>query len=59
MVSLNYNGTELQDQSSSRRWNRAWAGATVTAAQSGNYIVITESVTDWYGSGTLILTWSR
>ena len=55
MVSLNYNGTELQDQSSfSQVESGLGAGATVTAAQSGNYIVITESVTDWYGSGTLI-----
>jgi rhamnogalacturonan endolyase len=55
MVSLNYNGTELQDQSSfSQVESGLGAGATITAAQSGNYIVITESVTDWYGSGTLI-----
>ena len=55
MTSLNYNGTELQDQSSfSQVESGLGAGATVTATQTGNYIVITESVTDWYGSGTLI-----
>jgi rhamnogalacturonan endolyase len=55
MVSLNYNGTELQDQSSfSQVESGLGSGATVTATQTGNYIIISESVTDWYGSGTLI-----
>jgi rhamnogalacturonan endolyase len=54
MTSLNYNGTELQDQSSfSQVESGLGSGASVTADQTGNYIVITESVTDWYGSGTL------
>ena len=54
MTSLNYNGTELQDQSSfSQVESGLGSGASVTAYQTGNYIVITESVTDWYGSGTL------
>jgi rhamnogalacturonan endolyase len=54
MTSLNYNGVELQDQSSfSQVESGLGSGASVTAYQSGNYIVITESVTDWYGSGTL------
>jgi rhamnogalacturonan endolyase len=54
MTSLNYNGVEMQDQSSfSQVESGLGSGATVTAAQAGNYIVITESVTDWYGSGTL------
>jgi rhamnogalacturonan endolyase len=54
MTSLNYNGVEMQDQSSfSQVESGLGSGATVTAAQTGNYIVITESVTDWYGSGTL------
>jgi rhamnogalacturonan endolyase len=54
MTSLNYNGVELQDQSSfSQVESGLGSGASVTAFQTGNYIVITESVTDWYGSGTL------
>ena len=54
MTSLNYNGVEMQDQSSfSQVESGLGSGATVTAAQTGDYIVITESVTDWYGSGTL------
>jgi rhamnogalacturonan endolyase len=54
MTSLNYNGTELQDQSSfSQVESGLGSGASVTADQTGDYIVITESVTDWYGSGTL------
>jgi rhamnogalacturonan endolyase len=54
MTSLNYNGVEMQDQSSfSQVESGLGSGASVTAAQTGNYIVITESVTDWYGSGTL------
>ena len=54
MTSLNYNGTELQDQSSfSQVESGLGSGASVTARQTGNYIVITESVTNWYGSGTL------
>jgi rhamnogalacturonan endolyase len=54
MTSLNYNGVELQDQSSfSQVESGLGSGASVTAVQTGNYILITESVTDWYGSGTL------
>jgi rhamnogalacturonan endolyase len=54
MTSLNYNGVELQDQSSfSQVESGLGSGASVTVSQTGNYIVITESVTDWYGSGTL------
>jgi rhamnogalacturonan endolyase len=54
MTSLNYNGTELQDQSSfSQVESGLGSGAAVSAYQTGNYIVITESVTNWYGSGTL------
>jgi rhamnogalacturonan endolyase len=55
MTSLNYNGTELQDQSSfSQVESGLGTGASVTAAQSGDYIIIRESVTNWYGSGTLV-----
>jgi rhamnogalacturonan endolyase len=54
MTSLNYNGTELQDQSSfSQVESGLGVGASVTAYQTGDYIVITESVNNWYGSGTL------
>ncbi|MGH3168602.1 MAG: rhamnogalacturonan lyase B N-terminal domain-containing protein, partial [Trebonia sp.] len=54
MTSLNYNGTELQDQSSfSQVESGLGSGASVTVNQTGNSIVVTESVTDWYGSGTL------
>jgi rhamnogalacturonan endolyase len=54
MTSLNYNGVELQDQSSfSQVESGLGSGASVTVSQTGDYIVITESVTDWYGSGTL------
>ena len=54
MTSLNYNGTELQDQSSfSQVESGLGSGAAVSAYQTGNYIVITASVTNWYGSGTL------
>jgi len=50
MVSLNLGGTELQDQNSfSQVESGLGAGATVTATQTGNYIIISESVTDWYG----------
>lgn len=54
MTSLNYNGVELQDQSSfSQVESGLGSGATVTAAQNGNHIVIAAQVTNWYGSGTL------
>jgi rhamnogalacturonan endolyase len=53
MTSLNYNGTELQDLSSFSQVESGLGAATVTASRSGNFIVITASVTDWYGSGTL------
>ncbi len=54
MTSFNYNGTEMQDQTSfSQVESGLGDGATVTAEQTGDYIIITESVTDWYGSGTL------
>jgi rhamnogalacturonan endolyase len=54
MTSFNYNGTETQDQSSfSQVESGLGSGASISAYQSGDYIVITESVTDWYGSGTL------
>ena len=55
MTSLNYNGTELQTAIAySQVESGLGTGASVSAFQTGDYIVITESVTDWYGSGTLI-----
>lgn len=55
MTSLNYNGTELQTAIAySQVESGLGTGASVSAYQTGDYIVITESVTDWYGSGTLI-----
>jgi rhamnogalacturonan endolyase len=56
LVSLNYNGTELQASGTKGSHVESGLGdtATVTAAQSGNHIVITESVSNWYGSGTLV-----
>jgi rhamnogalacturonan endolyase len=54
MTSLNFGGTELQDQSSfSQVESGLGTGAAVSAYQTGNYVVVTESVNNWYGSGTL------
>ena len=56
MVSLNYNGTELQPTGTNGSHVESGLGSTakVTVQQSGNTIVVTESVTNWYGSGTLV-----
>jgi rhamnogalacturonan endolyase len=54
MTSLAFNGVELT--ASSRPSNvesGLGAGASVTAVQTGTFIVVTESVTDFYGAGTL------
>jgi rhamnogalacturonan endolyase len=54
LTSLNYNGTELQNQARpSHVESGLGSSATVTATQSGTSIVITESATNWYGSGTI------
>jgi rhamnogalacturonan endolyase len=54
MTSLNYNGVELQPSGTNGSHVESGLGnPTVTAYQTGNYIVITESVSNWYGSGTL------
>jgi len=55
MTSLNYNGTELQPSGTKGSHVESGLGSTasVSAYQTGNYIVITESVSNWYGSGTL------
>jgi rhamnogalacturonan endolyase len=55
MTSLNINGTELQPTGTNGSHVESGLGssATVTAQTSGSYIIVTESVTNWYGSGTL------
>ena len=54
MTSLVYHGTELQNQSRpSHVESGLGSGATVRAAQNGNLVVITESASNWYGSGTI------
>jgi rhamnogalacturonan endolyase len=55
MTSLKLNGTELQNQSRpSHVESGLGSGATVTASQSGNLVIVTESSTHWYGSGTVV-----
>lgn len=56
LTSLNYNGVELQPTGTNGSHVESGLGSTakVTASQTGNYIVVTESVTNWYGSGTLV-----
>jgi rhamnogalacturonan endolyase len=53
LTSLKYNGLELQNQS---RFSHVESGlgATVTATQSGNYIILTETTHTFYGSGTVL-----
>ncbi|HEY3868661.1 MAG TPA: rhamnogalacturonan lyase B N-terminal domain-containing protein [Actinocrinis sp.] len=54
MTSFKYNGTELTAASRpSNVESGLGSGASVSASQSGNYIVVTESATDFYGSGTI------
>jgi rhamnogalacturonan endolyase len=56
LTSLNYNGVELQASGTNGSHVESGLGSTakVTASQSGNHIVVTESVANWYGSGTLV-----
>ncbi|WP_188316390.1 rhamnogalacturonan lyase B N-terminal domain-containing protein [Solihabitans fulvus] len=56
LISLNYQGVELQPRGTNGSHVESGLGNTarVTATQDGTYIVITESVTNWRGSGTLI-----
>ncbi|NUS16831.1 MAG: hypothetical protein HOY69_36460 [Streptomyces sp.] len=56
MVSLNYNGTELQPSGTkgSHVESGLGSGATVTATQNGSYVIVSASVGNWYGSGTLV-----
>lgn len=53
LTSLNLGGTELQDQSSFSQVESGLGSATVTARQTGSYIVVTASTNAWYGGGTL------
>lgn len=54
MTSFAYNGTELTSPSRpSNVESGLGSGASVSAYQTGGYIVVTESVTNWYGSGML------
>jgi rhamnogalacturonan endolyase len=54
MTSFVYNGVELASPSRpSNVESGLGSGASISAYQTGKYIVITESVTNWYGSGTL------
>lgn len=54
MTSFAYNGVELTSPSRpSNVESGLGSGAGISAYQTGNYIVVTESVTNWYGSGTL------
>jgi Rhamnogalacturonan lyase B, N-terminal len=54
MTSLQFNGVELQSQSRfSHVESGLGTGATVTATQTGNFVIVTESATNWYGSGTI------
>src|SRR5690348_631211 len=55
LTSLKFNGTELQNLSRfSHVESGLGSGTSVTARQTGNLIVITETATNFYGSGTLI-----
>jgi rhamnogalacturonan endolyase len=54
MTSLNYNGTELQPSGTNESHVESGISSpTVSAQQTGNYIIITVSTSAWYGSGTL------
>jgi rhamnogalacturonan endolyase len=54
MTSLRFNGTELQNQARPSHVESGLGSATVTASQNGNVIIVTETSSHWYGSGTLI-----
>ena len=54
MTSLNFNGTELQPSGTNESHvESGLPSPTVSAQQTGNYIIITASTSTWYGSGTL------
>lgn len=55
MTSLNINGTELQPSGTNESHVESGIPSpTVSARQTGNYIIITASTSVWYGSGALI-----
>lgn len=55
MTSLNINGTELQPSGTNESHVESGIPSpTVSARQTGNYIIVTASTSTWYGSGTLI-----
>jgi rhamnogalacturonan endolyase len=54
MTSLNINGTELQPSGTNESHVESGIPSpTVSARQTGNYIIVTAATTTWYGSGTL------
>jgi rhamnogalacturonan endolyase len=54
MTSLNINGTELQPSGTNESHvESGLPSPTVTAQQTGNFIIVTASTTTWQGSGTL------
>jgi len=54
LTSLNINGTELQASGTNESHVESGIPSpTVTAQQTGNFIIITVSTSTWYGSGTL------
>jgi len=55
MTSLNINGTELQPSGTNESHVESGIPSpTVSARQTGNYIIVTASTSTWYGSGTLV-----
>ena len=54
MTSLNINGTELQPSGTNESHVESGIPSpTVSARQTGNYIIVTAATSTWYGSGTL------
>jgi rhamnogalacturonan endolyase len=54
MTSLQLNGRELQSQSRPAHIASGLGTATVTASQSGNVIVVTETANNFHGSGNIV-----
>ncbi len=55
MTSLNVNGTELQPLGTNESHVESGIPSpTVSARQTGNYIIVTAATSAWYGSGTLV-----
>ncbi len=54
MTSLNINGTELQASGTNESHvESGLPSPTVSARQTGSYIIVTAATSTWYGSGTL------